>query len=102
MSYFMVRGCSTLFDTRDEANKKALEIANSKLSELLLTKEVLEYQALCYTDEGDQFGSTREIDSYTLKPIKSKQELLDIASEFDLIVSTHVVELFQEEELIID
>ena len=48
--YFIVTGCSTIFNSLEEANRKALEIANQKLSNNLLTKttktvEVVDYDA---------------------------------------------------------
>ena len=81
MSYFMVKGCSTLFTSLEDANKKALEIANNKLSESLLR----------------QYNVDSNVE---LKYISSKQELLDLAEEFDYVVSTYVEELFHKEELL--
>jgi hypothetical protein len=77
----MVKGCSTLFTSLEDANKKALEIANNKLSESLLR----------------QYNVDSNVE---LKYISSKQELLDLAEEFDYVVSTYVEELFHKEELL--
>jgi hypothetical protein len=81
MSYFMVKGCFTLFTSKEEADKKALEIANQKLSNSLLV----------------QYNIDSNVE---LKHINSKQELLDLVEEFDYVVSTYVEELFHKEELI--
>lgn len=98
--YFIVKGCSTLFYSLEEANKKALEIANKKLSESLLLKTTKEISSVEYDMEGTPYESCRDVDTYVAKTINSKQELLDLAEEFDYIISTYVEELFHKEELI--
>lgn len=98
--YFIVKGCSTLFYSLEEANKKALEIANEKLSESLLLKTTKKISSVEYDGEGTPYEGYRNVDTYVAKTINSKQELLDLAEEFDYIISTYVEELFHKEELI--
>ena len=101
MSYFMVKGCSTLFDDLESANKKALEIANQKLSESLFT--FLEKEE-SYEDydlfQNEYVTQTSIVKVPVLKTINSAQELKDLALEFDFVVSTYVEELFLKEELV--
>ena len=101
MSYFMVQGCSTLFNSLEEANKKALEIANEKLSKSLFDYVDKEesYEDYDYTT-GERLILTRTIKVLVPKFINSKEELIDLATEFDYILSTYVTELFEKEELI--
>jgi hypothetical protein len=98
--YFIVKGCSTLFNSLEEANKKALEIANKKLSNNLLTKTTKTVEVVDYDMDGTPYTKYEEVDTHIAKTINSKQELLEMAEEFDYIVSTYVVELFHKEELI--
>ena len=98
--YFIVKGCSTLFNSLEEANRKTLEIANQKLSESLLLKTTKQISSTEYDMEGTPYESYIHVDTYAAKIINSKQELLDMAEEFDYILSTYVVELFHKEELI--
>jgi len=100
MSYFIVKGCSTLFYSLEEANKKALEIANQKLSESLLLKTTKQVGSIEYDMDGTPYESFRNVDIHVAKTINSKQELIDMTEEFDYILSTYVVELFHKEELI--
>lgn len=100
MSYFIVKGCSTLFYSLEEANKKALEIANKKLSESLLLKTTKQISSIEYDMEGNPYETYRDVHTHVVKTINSKQELLDLAEEFDYIISTYVEELFHKEELI--
>ena len=98
----MVIGCSTLFESLEEANKKALEIANKKLSESLfdyLDKEE-SYEDYDYST-GERVVLTRMIKVPVLKTINSPKELIDLATEFDFIISTYVKELVHKEELIV-
>jgi hypothetical protein len=98
--YFIVKGCSTLFYSLEEANKKALEIANKKLSESLLLKTTKRISSIEYDMEGTPYETYTDVDTHVAKTINSKQELLDLAEEFDYIMSTYVEELFHKEELI--
>lgn len=100
MSYFIVKGCSTLFDSLEEANKKALEIANQKLSEALLIKTTKQISRVDYNFDGTEYEYFIDVDTHVAKTINSKQELLALVEEFDYIVSTYVEELFHKEELI--
>jgi hypothetical protein len=100
MSYFMVKGCSTLFASLEEANKKALEIANEKLSKALLVKTTKLVETVSYDMDGTPYTKHEEVDTYTAKTINSKEQLLYLAEEFDYIVSTYVEELFHKEELL--
>jgi archaellum component FlaF (FlaF/FlaG flagellin family) len=53
--YFIVTGCSTVFNSFEEANRKALEIANQKLSNNLLTKTTKTVEVVDYdTDDTDE------------------------------------------------
>ncbi len=53
--YFIVTGCSTIFNSLEEANRKALEIANQKLSNNLLTKTTKTVEVVDYdTDDEDE------------------------------------------------
>jgi hypothetical protein len=53
--YFIVTGCSTIFNSLEEANRKALEIANQKLSNNLLTKTTKTVEVVDYdTDDVDE------------------------------------------------
>lgn len=53
--YFIVTGCSTIFNSLEEANRKALEIANQKLSNNLLTKTTKTVEVVDYdTDDADE------------------------------------------------
>ena len=53
--YFIVTGCSTVFNSFEEANRKALEIANQKLSNNLLTKTTKTVEVVDYdTDDEDE------------------------------------------------
>ena len=53
--YYIVRGCSTIFNSLEEANRKALEIANQKLSNNLLTKTTKTVEVVDYdTDDEDE------------------------------------------------
>lgn len=97
----MVKGCSTLFVSLEDANKKALEIANRKLSESIITKTTIEKSRLEYDPwSGDPFEFTDIVEVDKLKFINSKQELMDLITDFDYVLSTSVVELFVKEELI--
>lgn len=88
----MVRGCATLFDSREEAYRKALALANEMLQKALIRNEV--------THNFDD-GSGYEIHTTnSLRLIKSSQELKDLATEFDYILNTSVQELFVKEELL--
>jgi hypothetical protein len=99
--YYTVQGCSTLYHSLEEANKKALEIANRELSKELLVSKDIEVEEAYYDEfTGNVAHSKKIIKSYSLKPINSKEELLDLATNFDFIVSTYVRELFYKEELI--
>lgn len=100
MSYFIVKGCSTLFESLEDANKKALEIANKKLSESLFNhvEKKEPYEDYNYAT-GETVVLTRTIKVPVLNSINSAQELKDLATEFDFIVSTYVIELFHKEEL---
>lgn len=100
MSYFMVKGCSTLFESLEDANEKALEIANKKLSESLFNYVEKEesYEDYDYTT-GERVILTRTFKVPVLNTINSAQELKDLGTEFDFIVSTYVIELFHKEEL---
>jgi len=92
MSYFMVRGCATLFDSREEADRKALELANEMLQKTLIVNEV--------NDEFDYESGYEIHTTNSLRLIKSPQELKDLAIEFDYILNTSVQELFVKEELL--
>jgi len=96
----MVKGCSTLFSNLELANKKALEIANKKLSESLFTYVEKEesYEDYNYST-GERVILTRTIKVPVINTVNSAQELKDLATEFDFIVSTYVEELFLKEEL---
>lgn len=88
----MVRGCATLFDSREEADRKALALANEMLQKALIINEV--------TRNFDD-GSGYEVHTTnSLRLIKSPQELKDLAVEFDYILNTSVQELFIKEELL--
>lgn len=53
--YYIVTGCSTIFNSLEEANRKALEIANQKLSNNLLTKTTKTVEVVDYdTDDADE------------------------------------------------
>jgi hypothetical protein len=53
--YYIVTGCSTIFNSLEEANRKALEIANQKLSNNLLTKTTKTVEVVDYdTDDEDE------------------------------------------------
>lgn len=89
-----------MFNDLESANKKALEIANQKLSEALFT--FVEKEESYYDQDystGEWVTLTRQIKVPVFNAINSTQELTDIAQEFDFVLSTYVEELFLKEEL---
>lgn len=100
MSYFMVKGCTELFTSKEEADNKALYLANKYLEENLILSKETTVQEGFYDSYGNYEIINRTVISKELKPISSKEELLDLITEFDYILSTYVVELFYKEKLL--